>query len=283
MGTAIGIVIYKNSREELFSCLESIKNQSQFKDISVVAFYDANNGTNKEIAYSLFKELDIENSKVLYLHGDNIGFGGGHNYIFNQLNDMKYEFDSYLCLNPDAIMHPNCLNELRKFAEKHAWQGAFEAIQFPVPHPKKYDPMSGVTAWCSGCCLLFSKELYMQLSGFDESFFLYCEDVDISWRAKALGFPCYTVKNALISHFAIERDDDHFRLRWMFLSGVILGYKWRAKRFTVTMLKNLKERYDMEIDIEDYCKEVQCTPIKEIMKAAPDFNNGFSFAETYWR
>src|SRR5690625_6433863 len=40
--------------------------------------------------------------------------------------------------------------------------------------------------WASGAFLVFEAELYAELGGFDERYYLYCEDVDICWRARHL-------------------------------------------------------------------------------------------------
>lgn len=38
--------------------------------------------------------------------------------------------------------------------------------------------------WGAGSFLVFSTNLYRQLGGFDTKYFMYCEDIDICWRAK---------------------------------------------------------------------------------------------------
>ncbi|GEL94971.1 glycosyltransferase [Cellulomonas composti] len=42
-------------------------------------------------------------------------------------------------------------------------------------------------AWLSGACLAVSDDAWQLLAGFDERYFLYWEDVDLSWRARAAG------------------------------------------------------------------------------------------------
>lgn len=41
--------------------------------------------------------------------------------------------------------------------------------------------------WVSGAFLIVDPELYQQLNGFDQGYFLYCEDLDFCYRARELG------------------------------------------------------------------------------------------------
>lgn len=66
--------------------------------------------------------------------------------------------------------------------------GMAEARQLPIEHPKDYDPRTGDTPWATTACALISTEIFRQLNGFDsETFFLYCDDVDFSWRVRLAG------------------------------------------------------------------------------------------------
>jgi N-acetylglucosaminyl-diphospho-decaprenol L-rhamnosyltransferase len=42
--------------------------------------------------------------------------------------------------------------------------------------------------WVTGACVLIDRQCFESLAGFDESFFLYYEDVDLCWRAHRKGF-----------------------------------------------------------------------------------------------
>ena len=40
--------------------------------------------------------------------------------------------------------------------------------------------------WAAGSFLLFKASLFRKLGGFDPGYFMYCEDIDICWRAQKL-------------------------------------------------------------------------------------------------
>jgi N-acetylglucosaminyl-diphospho-decaprenol L-rhamnosyltransferase len=58
----------------------------------------------------------------------------------------------------------------------------------------------GPQEWASGACLLVRRELLEQLGGWDDGFFLYCEDIDLCRRAAALGWEVYYEPAAICVH-----------------------------------------------------------------------------------
>lgn len=112
----------------------------------------------------------------------NLGSAQGHNRL---LEIGSSEF--VLIMNPDIMLAPNALVELaRAFNDPSI--GMAEAKQLPIEHPKQYDVGTGDTPWAATACTLISREVLSELSGFDyKTFFLYCDDVDFSWRVKLSG------------------------------------------------------------------------------------------------
>ncbi|MCC8190061.1 MAG: glycosyltransferase family 2 protein [Planctomycetes bacterium] len=51
-----------------------------------------------------------------------------------------------------------------------------------------------------GACMLFRREVFAALGGFDERFFLYCEEVDLCKRVGAAGYAIYYVHTARVMH-----------------------------------------------------------------------------------
>jgi GT2 family glycosyltransferase len=104
-----------------------------------------------------------------------------------------------------------------------------EAAQFPVEHPKSYNPDTGATNWCCAACLMLRTEAFRRLGGFDEKLFLYCEDVDLSWRAWLAGYTCVYAPLAKCVHVSQEEDIGKNRLaeiHHMHLGGLYLRRKW---------------------------------------------------------
>lgn len=60
------------------------------------------------------------------------------------------------------------------------------------------------TGWVSGACLGVSRETFEHVSGFDENYFMYFEDVDLGYRLKNLGFKNVYTPAATVTHIGGE-------------------------------------------------------------------------------
>lgn len=54
--------------------------------------------------------------------------------------------------------------------------------------------------YADGCGELLSKELYLKLGGFDESYWAYADDYELSWKTWLLGYKVYFVPTAKFYH-----------------------------------------------------------------------------------
>ncbi len=114
--------------------------------------------------------------------GGNLGSAKGHNEL-----SKSNGADIFLIQNPDVIVAPRLIETmLTEFDTPGV--GMVEAKQLPIEHPKDYDPQKGETGWATTACTMISGVLFRELNGFDaENFFLYCDDVDFSWRVRLNG------------------------------------------------------------------------------------------------
>lgn len=165
----------------------------------------------------------------------NAGFGRAHNRMMN--NAFESGATYYLCINPDGFLDIDAASTIVNFYENLPTKGIVEAMQFPREHPKQYNPFTFETAWCSGACLLIAHDIYSQVGGFDDNIFMYCEDIDLSWRVKERGLKCYICSSALFFHDVRESKSNLIR-KMMLDSARYLAIKWQNKEFK-TVIENV--------------------------------------------
>jgi GT2 family glycosyltransferase len=152
----------------------------------------------------------------------NVGFGAAVNQAY------RASLSPYVAvINDDAVAHPEWLEALLRDAEAHPRAGMF-ASQVRIADTaafdhKKLDSTGMLIAsdgsskqrghgqdasatfdeealFPSGSAALYRREMLDQTGAFDESFFLYCEDVDLGLRARWAGWECRYVAGALVEH-----------------------------------------------------------------------------------
>ena len=164
---------------------------------------------------------------------ENVGFGAAQNQAI-RLTDSEF----YLALNPDALLEPDYIEKLIAALRAHPEAGyATGLIYFceengtPTPHIfstghwwlrgrtaiNRYylldypaDLMqSGEVGGASGCAPLYRRAMLDDInlqrdSGggeyFDETYFMYIEDLDLDWRAHLAGWSCWFEKEAVAYH-----------------------------------------------------------------------------------
>jgi N-acetylglucosaminyl-diphospho-decaprenol L-rhamnosyltransferase len=63
--------------------------------------------------------------------------------------------------------------------------------------------------WLSGACLLLRRSAFEKVGGFDESYFMYAEDVDLCWRLARAGWTVAFVPAAEVTHLQGVSTDAH--------------------------------------------------------------------------
>ena len=182
-----------------------------------------------------------------------IGFGANHNRAFAQATGK------YFCvLNPDIRITNNpfpallsCLNDCAAGVVAPLVLSEYGAIEdsarrFPSPltilkklfrrspgHDYVTQAAPIAVDWVGGMFMLFSRDVFERLKGFDERYFLYYEDVDICARLELLGQRALICPLVSVVHHAQRASHRHFRYwRWhltsmlrFFLSSVY----WRVR------------------------------------------------------
>lgn len=208
------IVVTYNHKKYLKSCIESIQNQDYPHEIILID--NCSTDGTAEFVRENFPFVRIIESKK------NLGYGAGNNF------GVKYAKGEYIViLNPDTIVEKKWLKELIKPLEKGErlittpkillYDGsAISACGLAIHYTglafvrgylaKSYEFTKSEYVGClSGACFANKKKDFEELEGFDENFFLYAEDSDLSWRAHLKGFKILYVPFSVIKHDAIIR------------------------------------------------------------------------------
>jgi N-acetylglucosaminyl-diphospho-decaprenol L-rhamnosyltransferase len=202
------VVVSYNSRAELRQCVESIAREEW---VNVIIVDNASPDGSLEA---------IEDLPVTRVQLDtNGGFARGCNTGW-RMGIAPY----VLFLNPDARIDPESLRQLARVFEEDSRVGAagprivddqgrleFSIRRFPSlastyaqalflhriwPHAQWSDEVvrvpdryrgAGAVQWLSGACLMIRRSILERIGGFDEGFFMYCEDKDLCRRVWATG------------------------------------------------------------------------------------------------
>lgn len=166
-----------------------------------------------------------EKEGVHYHHdGRTRGFGANHNLAFKLFAPKPDE--RFLVCNPDIRIDREQFARMvtnSRGCDIYAPVIYFDKAQNRLDNPDKTFPgllnfaISFVTqkrlhygtrmrttepGWISGAFMLFRAAVYAQLGGFDESYFMYCEDIDICYRAKEAGYRITLDHSCHIEHHA---------------------------------------------------------------------------------
>jgi GT2 family glycosyltransferase len=196
----ISVVTY-NSAEVINALLESIaKSRYPIEKLHLRVTDNSSSDDTVNLVRARQSDLATKFASFDIQVAPNEGFGAGHNRGIDRGSGQFV-----LVVNPDLQLHPDCLRQLvtRATQSPSDWV-AFEPRQFPYEHPKVYDPITHEVAWNSHACLLIRRSAFESVSGYDESIFLYGEDVEISYRLRSAGFRLAYVPAARTEHDALD-------------------------------------------------------------------------------
>jgi GT2 family glycosyltransferase len=111
---------------------------------------------------------------------ENIGFAAGANSAAALGRDPLVAF-----VNPDGDPSPDCFAALEAALEDPAVV-AVEAAQGPAWDRSPLNDR-GDMEWLSGACMVVRRQAFHDVGGFDSCLFMYCEDVDLSYKLSRHG------------------------------------------------------------------------------------------------
>jgi len=202
--------------------------------------------------------------------GENLGHGGAQNRI------AASTVSDYLVIaNPDVVISPRTIQSLLQVFTDPA-VGIAEAKQLPIEHPKDYDSRTGATSWAAGAYSMLPTGLFKDVGGFDsDSFFMYCDDVDLSWRIRETGHKIVFQPGASIFHDKKLSDGG----RWQPTSSeryfsaeaaLLLTYKWSRPDLTDQILAAFDASAHLDADAARAAAEFRSRRERDVLPGQRD-------------
>ncbi len=207
------VVVNWNGAHLLRTCLGSLRRQT-FPDFETILVDNGSTDDSLELIAREFPEV-----KVLPL-ADNLGLAGGTNAGIG-ITDAPI----IATLNNDTEADPRWLEELKLALDAHpeAGSAASKLLLFDrrdVIHSAgdfyglnglpgnrgvweqdngAYQTPEMIFGACAGAAA-YRRAMLDDVGSFEDTFFMYCEDVDLSFRSQLLGYRCVYVPTAIVYH-----------------------------------------------------------------------------------
>ena len=209
------VVLNWNGSTDTLRCLDAVARQIDVNPVIIVV----DNNSEDESLHRL-RPLAASGRIVLLENDSNDGFAGGVNVGITYA--LARGFDAVALLNNDAVPQPRWLVELvtamneskaaivtgllldeagskvDSAGDFYSWWG----MPFPRARGEDADqaPASGFVASASGGATLYRSDVFREIGLFDENFFAYFEDVDLSLRAQSALLRVYYTRDAVAFH-----------------------------------------------------------------------------------
>jgi N-acetylglucosaminyl-diphospho-decaprenol L-rhamnosyltransferase len=216
------VVVSYNSADELLACLRSLADQPGV-EVAVTVVDNCSSDDSVAVARDHGVRVLANASNRGFAAAVNQGLRGGRS-------------PWVLIINPDARLMPGGVQGMMDVANgggrvgcvgpkttdmagniypsARSFPGVFTALAHGLlgsvwpgnPATRRYHAGHGVGAcavevdWVSGCCMLLPRQAWEQVSGFDERYFMYVEDMDLCFRLRRSGWRTMFEPSAIVAH-----------------------------------------------------------------------------------
>lgn len=216
------IIVNYNVRYFLELCLRSVQAAIISIDAEIIVVDNKSPDNSCEMVSELFPDV------TLIPNNENIGFSKANN------QGVATAQGEYVCiLNPDTVVAEDTFTELLSFVETQQNLGIVSCKlidgsgQF-LPESKRHVPTPRIAIkklfglskgyYVSevmeedvakvpifvGAFMLLSKQVYQEVGGFDERYFMYGEDIDLSYSVINKGYDNYYYGKTTVIHYKGE-------------------------------------------------------------------------------
>ncbi len=243
------VIVSYNVRQLLHECLLSIEQSVGCEGVEVFVVDNA----SQDESIPFLRELHPE---VTYIENhDNVGFARANNQAL-RLAQGEY----VLLLNPDTLLRPDTLAQCLAFLDADPEAGACGVAQYDaqgrfgwecrrtLPTPwSSFCHMSGLSAAfprsrlfsryhmrflptdrpaqievMSGAFMMIRSSVLSQIGLLDERFFMYGEDIDLSYRITQAGWQIWWLPTPIVHYKGESTKKTSYRYVWTFYHAMLL-------------------------------------------------------------
>lgn len=231
----------------------------------------------------------------------NLGFSGGNNLGLKKVLELNYVY--VLLLNNDVFVDANFLYHLTNYLDFNPEVGAVQPLI--NHHPDRYKIWNGggkfnriigktdsrqnnnsdncplEIDWISGCAFMIRTSVLNQVGLFNEKYFAYYEDVDLSFRIREAGFKLVLNPSSVIYHIGGGSSNTPEKRREGYLSPDVHYYNTRNHIWIIRQRLKWYEKptailYHALYSISLACYFLLRFRWNKLMAVAKGFIHGFS-------
>ncbi len=250
------IILNWNGRHSYLPDLFSSLKQLDFSYCQCDIFFVDNGSSDESLSFA--KEHLKEMGRTLYFIEikTNQGFSTANNLAMERILESNNHYKYVVLLSNDIVVDSNWLKELVKEAERNDTIGAVQSLVMLHSRPDVINS-AGLNchylgfSWCKnylkkinknelkltdshigfamGGAVLYSCSALRKVGLFDERFFMYYEDLELSWRLRLAGFEITIALTSIVHH---KYDAFRYKDKWFLLE--------RNRLFTYFSMYHLK-------------------------------------------
>ena len=224
MVTLSVVILNYNVKHYIYQCIISVQRALEGIDSEIIVV--DNHSTDGSVPF-----LQQHFPEIVYIENSaNLGFSKANNIA------VRAAKGTYVCiLNPDTLLPENVFKNTLKVAQSTLNVGGIGAAMFDgtgrfLPESKRQVPtpwrafskllglkntqgyyfnklqaeQAGPVPILTGAFFLVKRELYLKVGGFSEAYFMYGEDIDLSYTLEKTGYKNYYLGSTAILHFKGE-------------------------------------------------------------------------------
>jgi GT2 family glycosyltransferase len=204
--------------------------------------------------------IEKKSEKIRYIHNKNTGYGGGHNVAIRESIMMNAKY--HVVINPDIYFDDDVITTLSKYMDQNSDCGlVMPKILYPngeiqylcklLPTPldlfgRRFLPFKNLikrrnnkyelrftdyntimeVPSLSGCFMFLKTEILKKITGFDERYFMYAEDLDLCRRINEISQTIYYPLVSIYHEYEKGSYKNNSLLKYHVISMIKYFNKW---------------------------------------------------------